>query len=447
MTRVAVRFAPSPTGLMHVGNARLALVNWLFARAHGGAFVLRMDDTDRERSRADYDEAIQRDLRWLGLAWDRLERQSARLARYDDACAGLRKEGRLYACYETAEELEYMRRRQIKAGKPPIYDRAALKLGDADRRKLEAEGRKAHWRFKLEHKASRWDDLVRGPQEFQGEHLSDPVVVRADGSYLYMLPSAVDDVDMGIVLVIRGEDHVTNAAIQIQMFEALGAPAPAFAHLPLMTDPGGAKLSKRIGSLTLDELRRDGIEPMAIASLLARLGTSDSVEPTLAMDDLVRTFDIAHFGRAQPRFDPAELKALNAKLLHLMPYGMVADRLTALGLGQADARFWEAVRRNLDRLEDARLWHGVCYSTVTPAIEETDFIRDAAKALPPEPWNETTYEAWTKTVAAQTGRKGKALFRPLRLALTGRDHGPELKTLLPLIGRKRAFARLHGEAA
>ena len=443
----AVRFAPSPTGQLHVGNARMALVNWLFARAHGGAFVLRLDDTDRERSREEFAAALQRDLRWLGLAWDRYERQSARLARYDEACRQLLASGRLYACYETAEELEYMRRRQIKAGKPPIYDRAGLKLNESDRRRLEAEGRKPHRRFLLEHKEIRWDDLVRGPQQFQGENLSDPVVVRADGTYLYMLPSAVDDVDMAITHVIRGEDHVVNAAIQIQMFEALGAPVPAFAHLPLMTDASGANLSKRLGSLSLDSLRTEGIEPMAINSLLARLGTSEAVEPRLDLDTLVKTFDIAHFGRAQPRFDPAELKALNAKLLHMTPYDMVAERLTQLGLGHADARFWEAVRRNLDRLEDAGLWHGVCYSTLTPVIEDKDFAMEAAKALPPEPWSEATYEAWTRAVAERTGRQGKALFLPLRLALTGRAHGPELKALLLLIGRTRALARLLGEAA
>ncbi|MSO93738.1 MAG: glutamate--tRNA ligase [Rhodospirillales bacterium] len=443
----AVRFAPSPTGLMHVGNARLALVNWLFARAHAGTFVLRLDDTDRERSRAEFAQAIEQDLRWLGLAWDRYESQSARLSSYDEACARLRAAGRLYACYETGEELDYMRRRQIKAGKPPIYDRAALKLDESDRQRLESEGRKAHWRFRLEHKSIRWDDLVRGPQEFRGENLSDPVVVRADGTYLYMLPSAVDDADMAITHVIRGEDHVTNTAIQIQMLDALGAPVPAFAHLPLMTDASGAKLSKRLGSVTLESLRKDGIEPMAINSLLARLGTSEAVEPHLDLDALVATFDITRFGRAQPRFDPAELKALNAKLLHMMPYAMVAERLTALGLGHADARFWDAVRRNLERLEDAGVWHGVCYAVVTPAIEETEFVREAAKVLPPDPWSETTYGTWTEAVGERTGRKGKALFLPLRLALTGRSHGPELKTLLPLIGRKRAFARLHGEAA
>jgi glutamyl-tRNA synthetase len=445
--RVTVRFAPSPTGLLHVGNARIALLNWLFAKARAGAFVLRFDDTDRARCEPRFADAIERDLRWLGLGWDRLARQSDRMAAYEAAAEKLKRAGRLYACYEAPEELEAKRRRALLAKRPPIYDRAALALTEAERRAHEAAGRKPHWRFRLDDRDVRWDDLVRGPAHLPGGSLSDPVLVRADGTFLYMLPSTVDDAELAVTHVIRGEDHVDNTAVQIRLFEALGAPVPAFAHLPLLVDAAGAKLSKRIASSSLESLRGDGIEPMAVNGLLARLGTPDPVEPVLDLDALVDGFDVSRFGRAQPKFDLAELEALNAKLLHRMPYERVAGRLTELGLGCADARFWEAVRPNVQRLADAGLWHGVCFSTLTPVVEDEGLAGEAAKALPPEPWGAGTWDEWTGALAARTGRRGKALYGPLRLALTGRDHGPELRALLPLIGRKRALARLLGEAA
>lgn len=444
-----VRFAPSPTGLLHIGNARMAVVNWLYARKHGGRMILRLDDTDQERSTVEFADAIQADLTWLGLEWDTLERQSSRMAAYDAAFERLKADGRIYACYETPEELEYKRKRQMRAGKPPVYDRAGLSLTEEQTSEYQAEGRSPHWRFKLEHTDIAFDDLVRGPVHFHGENLSDPVLVRGDGSYLYMMPSAVDDIDMGVTHVMRGEDHVSNSAIQIQLFEALGAAVPTFAHLPLMTDAGGAGLSKRLGSLSLQDLREQGVEAMAINSLLAHLGTSDDIDPFPNLAGLLETFDVSHFSRATPKFDPDRLWALNAQLLHAMPYEDVADRLMALGLQNADATFWDAVRANLEKLEDCNLWHDVCFSDTAPVItdEDAEFLSGAVDQLPDSPWDDTTWGAWTSALKEASGRKGKSLFMPLRLALTGLDHGPELKNLLPIIGRERASARLGGKTA
>lgn len=450
---VAVRFAPSPTGRLHVGNIRLALVNWLFARKAGGSFLLRMDDTDEERSRPEYAEGIERDLTWLGLTWDRFARESDRYGRYDEVAAALKAAGRLYPCYETPEELSLKRASLVSQGRPPIYDRAALRLTEADRARLEGEGRRPHWRFKLEHRPVEWTDLVRGPVHFEGAVLSDPVLIREDGRPLYTLTSVVDDADLAITHVIRGEDHVANTAVQIQIFEAVGSQengsaVPVFAHLPLLTDAGGQGLSKRLGSLSVGSLRDDeGIEPLALASLLAKLGTSDPIEARLTLDELVAEFDIAKVSRATPKFDPEELLRLNARLLHLMPFERVAEELAALGLGGADGVFWEAVRANLTRISDAREWWEVTHAPVAPAVDDAGFLAEAARLLPEEPWDLATWSAWTGAVKGATGRKGKELFLPLRRALTGRDHGPELKNLLPLIGRARALRRLAGETA
>jgi len=439
-----VRFAPSPTGRLHLGNARTALVNWIFARKSGGRFLLRLDDTDRERSRAEFAAAIETDLRWLGLDWDEYERQSLRLDRYAEAAERLKAAGLLYPCFESAEELDLKRKLAQQRGQPWIYDRAALALSPAEIGRHIAAGEAPHWRFKLEHRAIAWDDLVRGPTEFQGAHLSDPVLVRADGMPLYTFSSVVDDADLGISHVIRGEDHVTNTAFQIQTFEALGHKPPAFAHLSLITGKGGEALSKRMDSLSLATLRETGIEPMAVNSLLAKLGTSDAIEPRLDLAALVAEFDFKKFGRAQPHLDPAELGALNTKLLHQTPFETVASRLPP----GATRAFWEAVRPNLERVSDADYWWQVCAGEVSPRIapEDAEFLAKAAELLPPEPFDATTWKSWTDRVAAATGRKGRALFHPLRLALTAREQGPELRNLLPLIGRQRALDRLLGEA-
>lgn len=444
---VVVRFAPSPTGRMHVGNARVALVNWLFARRNGGSFVLRIDDTDTDRSRQEYTEAIREDLTWLGLGWDRTEAQSARMERYAAAAEKLRQAGRLYPCYETPEELEGKRKRQLARGLPPLYDRAALKLTEDEKRKLEAEGRKPHWRFLIERSEIVWEDVVHGEWRFDGAKLGDPVLVRADGQPLFPLSSAVDDVEMGITHVIRGEDHVSTTAAQTQIAPALGAKAPAFAHLPLMSDAGGQGLSKRLGSLSLGEMRADGIEAMAVNSYLARLGSPDPIVPAIKLAELVEGFELSRLGRAGPKFDLAELHILNAKILALMPFGDVAERLRAQEMGQADERFWLAVRGNLEKLADARQWYAVCHGEVRPVIDDPGFTAAAAKLLPEAPWDEKTWSAWTGAVKGATGKSGKSLFMPLRQALTGVDHGPELKNLLPLIGRARALARLGGKTA
>ena len=443
MDKIRVRFAPSPTGLLHVGNVRVALLNWLFAKAAGGDFVLRLDDTDAERSKARFAAAIDRDLAWLGLVPDARMSQSERLGQYRATLDRLKESGRVYACFESADELEYKRKKALRAGLPPIYDRAALRLSAGEREALIAEGRRPHWRFKLDDGEIAWTDLVRGPQRFEGKHLSDPVVVREDGAFLYMLPSVIDDADLKISHVIRGEDHVANTAVQIRMFQALGAPPPAFAHLPLLVDAEGANLSKRLGSLSLESLRESGIEPMAVASLLARLGTAETIAPVLRLDDLVAGFDLGRFGRASPRFDPAELSRLNARLLHGMAFAEAQPRLKALGLDLANERFWSAVRPNLERFSDVKDWYDACFGDVPPPEDQArEFLRAAAGTLPPEPWDDGTWGVWSRSVGEATGRKGAQLFRPLRLALTGREHGPEMKILLPLIGRARAQKRL-----
>jgi len=437
-----VRFAPSPTGRLHLGNARTALVNWLFARKSGGRFLLRLDDTDRERSRADFALGIEADLKWLGLDWDDFEKQSARLERYVAAAERLKAAGLLYPCFESAEELDLKRKLAQQRGHPWIYDRAALALSADEIARRTAAGEAPHWRFKLEHRAIAWADLVRGATGFQGANLSDPVLIRADGMPLYTFTSVVDDAELGITHVIRGEDHVTNTAFQIQIFQALDAKVPDFAHLSLITGKGGEALSKRMESLSLASLRETGIEPMAVNSLLAKLGTSDAVEPRLDLETLVAEFDFKKFGRAQPHLDPAELGALNAKLLHQTPFERVKARLPE----GATREFWEAVRANLERVTDAAIWWQVCAGEISPLIasEDAAFLSQAAALLPPAPFNATTWKSWTDRLGPSAGRKGRALFHPLRLALTGREQGPELRNLLPLIGRERALHRLQG---
>ncbi len=437
-----VRFAPSPTGLLHVGNARTALLNALFARATSGHFLLRFDDTDLARSSDDFATAIEEDLRWLGVQWDSMIRQRDRLAAYAAAFARLREAGRVYPCWETPEELEYKRKRQLARGRPPVYDRAALRLSEVLRQQMLASGPRPHWRFLLQQGAAGWDDLVRGPVALEADRMSDPVVVRADGTFLYMLPSVVDDIDLQITHVIRGEDHVANTAVHIQMFEALGHPPPAFAHVALLTDSRGQGLSKRLGSMTVRSLRERGIEPLALASYLARLGTGDPALAAPSLDALAGGFDITRYGRATPKFDEEQLDHINAQVLHSLPWDAAAPQLRALGMARADVAFWEAVRGNLTRIEDARQWYDVCFGEITPTIEDPALTERAARLLPPEPWDAAVWQVWTQAVRTETGRKGKELFMPLRLALTGRPHGPELRALLPLIGRKTAERRL-----
>lgn len=445
---VTVRFAPSPTGLLHVGNARQALINWLFARAHGGRFLLRSDDTDTERSTAEFAGKIERDLTWLGLGWDLFARQSDRLDRYDAAVSRLKEMGRLYPCYETSEELSLKRKQQLSAGRPPVYDRAALALTDAERAEKEAAGISPHWRFKLDHETVAWDDLVRGESRQDMASQSDPVLLRADGRPIYTLASVVDDIELGVTHIIRGEDHVTNSAAQIQLFRALGAEPPVLGHTSLIVGADGSGLSKRIGSLSLEELREaEGLEAMAINSLLAGLGTNEVVVAT-SLDRLVEAFDISRYGRAAPRFDPAELQQINARILHETAYEAVADRLADLGVG-GGGDFWTAIRGNIAKLSEAGEWWLVVSAPIAPAIDDGDreFCAAAADLLPEGEPSAETWGTWTGILKSETGRKGKSLFMPLRKALTARERGPELGDLLPLLGRDRVTARLRGETA
>ncbi|MBX3563015.1 MAG: glutamate--tRNA ligase [Sphingomonas sp.] len=436
---VITRFAPSPTGTLHVGNLRTALHNWLFAKAHGGRFLLRIDDTDTARSEERFVAAIRADLAWMGLNPDSETRQSARFDRYEARFAELIAAGRVYPAYETAQELELKRKVLLGRGLPPIYDRAALALGDADRARLEAGGVQPHWRFRLDASGIEWDDLVRGAQRFDPATMSDPVVRRADGSWLYLLPSVIDDIDMGVSHVVRGEDHVSNTASQLQMFAALGAEPPRFAHEALLTGNEG-KLSKRLGSLGVEHFRDAGIESQALAALLGRLGTSDPVEPFTDSAPLIAGFDFARFGRAPARFDEAELAALNAKIVHQLEFGAVRARLPE-GM---TAAAWEVIRPNLSTIAEAGDWWSVIEGPVTAAIAEEDraFLDEAAKAAAGIDWSAEPWAQLTGALKEATGRKGRTLFLPLRLALTGRDHGPDMAALLPLIGKDRALERL-----
>lgn len=437
MTEIKVRFAPSPTGFMHIGNTRTALFNWLLAKKLGGKFMLRIDDTDKLRSKKEYELAIRDALNWLGLAWSEEARQSARFERYNEVVARLKAEGRIYACYETAEELEFMRKRLMNKGLPPIYDRKSLNLTPEEIAAYEKEGRKPHYRFKLLDGDIVWEDMVRGTCKYEARNLSDPIIIREDGSYLYHLPSVIDDVDFGITHIVRGEDHVTNTASQIQMFEAVGGKAPIFAHLPLLTGKEG-KLSKRLGSLGVRELREEGVEAMAISSFLAKLGTSEAVEPFYDLETLAQTLDLAKIGRSQPKFDEEELKVFNTKYVHALPYAKVAGRIGV------DENFWNAVRGNLSVVNDINEWERICRQKVKPVIEDRALTDLAAGILPPEPWNEETWNGWINEVKVKSGKKGKELFHPLRKALTAQENGPELKILLPLIGREKALSRLRG---
>ncbi|MBL8591015.1 MAG: glutamate--tRNA ligase, partial [Methylobacteriaceae bacterium] len=440
-----VRFAPSPTGRIHIGNARTALLNWAFARQRGGRFILRFDDTDAARSREEFAQSIRDDLAWLGIAPDLVVRQSDRLALYGAAAERLRAAGRLYPAYETAEELDRKRKRQQARGLPPVYDRAALALTDDDRARLESEGRRPHWRFRLEPRVVEWDDLTRGPSHIDCASLSDPVLRREDGAFLYTFTSVVDDADLAVTHVIRGEDHVTNTAVQIQIFAALGAAAPVFAHHNLLTDAAGEGLSKRSGALSLAGLREAGIEPLAVAALAALTGSAEAVRPIAALDELAGLVDLGRISRGAAKFDPAELAQLSARTLHRLDFPAVAGRLAAMGIdGPSAEAFWRAVRGNLARFDDVGLWRRVVEGPIEPVVEDAAFLAAARAALPPEPWDEATWSVWTAALKAASGRKGRALFHPLRLALTGQEAGPELALLLPLIGAVRSSARLSG---
>lgn len=432
------RFAPSPTGRLHVGNIRTALHNFLFARQQVGEFILRVDDTDGERSTAAFDQAIRDDLDWLGLVPDRKVRQSDRFDLYSHEFERLRAAGRVYACYETPEELDLRRKVLLGRSLPPVYERK-------DPAAAVPEGRAPHWRFRLEHdRPIAWTDLIRGPQSFDPKLLSDPIVRRADGSWLYLLPSVIDDIDLAITHIVRGEDHVSNSATQIQMFEALGAAAPAFAHEALLVAAEG-KLSKRLGAYGVGDVREAGLEPMALLSVLARIGTSQPVEPVASLELLASGLDFGHFGRAPAHFDPHEVELVNARLLHGLDYAAVAGRLPE----QANEAEWLLLRPNLERLSDFHSWHAVIGGEIdVPELghDERLLARDAAALARDLDWNADAWRALTGALKERTGRKGRELFHPLRLALTGRDSGPEMAGLLERMGRDRAVDRLEAAA-
>ena len=442
---VKVRFAPSPTGKLHVGNVRTALVNWMFAKGQGGSFVLRIDDTDLARSTAEFEQGIELDLAWLGLLWDERHNQSKRFDRYEAAAERLKAAGRLYPCYETAEELDRRRKVQLSRGLPPVYDRAALNLTEADKAAFEAECRKPHWRFRLDGKRVAWEDLARGHAEVDTASMSDPVLIREDGLFLYTLPSVVDDIEMDITHVIRGEDHVTNTGAQIEIFEALGGPVPAFAHMPLLVGADGQALSKRLGSLSISEMRDQGYEPIAITSHLGRIGTSDPLEVAPTIAALGESFSFSKMGRSPARYDTADLDRLNAQALHAMDYATARPRLDAMGSDLGE-EVWNALRPNLEKFADVVELERIISGPVTPVIEDPAFAAAALEVLPAS-LGADAWSVWTTAVKERTGAKGKALFMPLRLILTGQAHGPDMATLTPLIGRERIARRLAGETA
>ena len=434
-TMTVTRFAPSPTGFLHVGNLRTAVLNWLIARKAGGTFILRIDDTDPERSKTEYTDQIKRDLEWLGLNWDREEHQSARLDRYEAAAELMRTDGRLYECFETPLELDLKRKKQLNAGRPPVYDRAALTLTEADKAELRKD-RNGHWRFLLDQEQVQFTDLIRGEQSIDAASLSDPVLIRGDGQVLYTLASVVDDAEMGVTHIVRGADHVTNSAVQVQIFGALGGVAPHMAHHSLLTDADGGALSKRLGTLALKDLREAGVERMALVAYMARLGSSLPIEVITDQQTLIETFEIGQFGLSPTKFDADDMRGHSAKTLRALPFDAVSDRLAGAGVPADLAEtFWTVIGPNLDRMAEASDWMDLLTNGTEPKIAEEDaeFVAEALTLLPPRPWDATTWKTWTEAAKAASGRKGRALFQPLRRALTGRDHGPDMGALMPML--------------
>ena len=438
---VTTRFAPSPTGFLHIGNVRAALMNFLLAKKSKGVFILRIDDTDQERSKQEYVDAIQRDLEWLGLEWDRIEYQSSRLELYNSASDKLRSLDLLYECFETPSELDLKRKKQLNMGKPPVYDRAALTLSVDEKLDLKNERGDGHWRFKLEQNRIEWIDGILDDMSIDAASVSDPVLIRADGQYLYTLASVVDDIEMGITNVVRGSDHVTNTATQIQMIKALGGDIPEFAHHSLLTGPGGEPLSKRLGKLALKDLREEGIEPAALFSLIARLCSSQPVELRVTLDEVAKDFDLSIFGSAPTKFDEKDLYPLTHRYLQTMTLGDVQQKLDSLGVPKVLAQsFWDIVRENVDTLNDLSVWWNIFSKGAEPVIDANDqeFIEKAMSIIPAAPFDEYTWSQWTEEVKQLTGRKGKQLFMPLRLALTGKERGPDMAKVLPLLQNIKA---------
>jgi len=441
---VKVRFAPSPTGFLHIGNFRTALVNFLFARKEKGHFMLRIDDTDHERSSLEFEKAIIEDLSWMNFKWDSLEKQSNRLKRYDEALETLLDKKRAYACYETAEELSLKRKAQLSSGKPPVYDRSSLRLSDSDVADLKAKGKKPHYRFLLDHSEVIWNDLIKGGSKYHMSSLSDPVILREDGRVIYTLASVVDDIDFDITHILRGEDHMTNSAAQIQLFEALGSAAPNLGHLSLLTDISGAGLSKRLGSLSLKDLRNEGIHPMAISSLLSKVGTSDPVEIKKEIETIILYFDINKFGKSKSKFDKNELSLLNSKIYQLIDFEEIDEDLKKMNIS-ITKEFWNLIRGNIALLKNVKDWWDICFGIIDSIIENQDFLDSALEALPKDQFNEKTWSTWTQKLSQITGKKGKELYMPLRLCLTGQNKGPEMADLILMMGRDKVIKRLSNQ--
>lgn len=436
---IVTRFAPSPTGYLHVGNIRTCLINWLYTRANHGKFILRIDDTDRERSKPEYIDAIKEDLEWLGLYWDEIFFQSDRLDLYEDAKNKYIESKRLYPCFESPEELEVKKKTLLSRNLPPIYDRAALKISDEEKSALD----NPHYRFFIDDNPIEWNDGIRGHMHFEAKNISDPILVRTNGLMTYAIASVVDDIDFGITNIIRGEDHLSNSAVHIQMFEALGSKAPEFAHLSSLKTKDG-KISKRLGGFDIRSLREAGVHPMALLSFLAKLGSSDPVEYRLSIDEVISEFSLKKFGKAPANYDFTELERVNAKLIHHLPYDKAKQYFINNDINEV---FWESVKLNLTSIKEVNTWWQICKEPLRPKIDDIDFTREISAMLPEGEWDESTWNEWVSTIKSKTGKKGKELFMPIRLALTGMDKGPELKTLLPILGRDKVIARLNGETS
>ncbi|MCV2879717.1 glutamate--tRNA ligase [Sedimentimonas flavescens] len=440
MTTVT-RFAPSPTGYIHVGNLRTALMNYLIARKTGGTFILRIDDTDQERSKQEYVDALKADLEWLGIQWDREERQSLRLDRYEAAAESLRRMGKLYECFESPTELDLKRKKLLNMHKPPVYDRAALALSEDQKDRYRDEGREGYWRFMLDQVRTEWEDGILGPISIDAGSVSDPVLIKAGGQVLYTFASSVDDIQMGVTHIVRGADHVTNTATQIQIIEALGGKAPAFAHHSLLTGAQGEELSKRLGALSIRDLRASGIAPEALLSMMARLGSSQPIDLKMSIDEIAEGFDLSQFGAAPTKFDANDLIPLTRARNQQLPYDAVKDDIARLGIPAAQGEaFWAVASKNIDKLSDLEHWADLCLNGAEPVVEPEDaeFIAAALALLPAPPYSAETWGEWTAAVKEATGRKGKGLFMPLRKALTGQAHGPEMADLMPLLHKVRA---------
>jgi glutamyl-tRNA synthetase len=442
MTKFTTRFAPSPTGYIHVGNLRTALMNYMITKKAGGTFILRLDDTDQERSKQEYADALMQDLDWLGLHWDRVEKQSARMDRYREAADQLRAAGRFYECFETPVELDLKRKKLLNMGRPPVYDRSSLRLSADEIAAMRADGRDGYWRFQLDQQRILWPDGILGDISIDAASVSDPVLIRTDGQVLYTFASSVDDIDMGVTFIVRGADHVTNTATQIQIMQAMGGTPPDFAHHSLLTGPQGEELSKRLGTLSLRDLRARGVEPLALLSLMARLGSSKPVELASSMQDLIDGFDVASFGSAPTKFDAEDLFPLTRAHVQGLPLPKVRAQIDALGVPADLAEgFWNVAKGNITVLSDLEEWWLLFRDGAEPLIEDEDrdFIAQAYALLPPKPWTQGTWGEWTSVVKEATGRKGKSLFMPLRKALTGRINGPEMADVMPLLQTVRAF--------